>query len=638
MSTIEEVVGLVGGLAEVVKSQQHTTKEITAETQRQLQSLSKAVADLSLSVRPQNSSSSTLRLPQLILPEFTGREPLDRFIEQLTYILSSTSVSPKFWLNYLKQQCQKDARAFDIVCKFESEKAIQFSSTRTSDEFMTLYDQCLATLTAHRGVPKEQRIRELLATYYAMHQNPGESVSDFAHRFLETHHSLERLIPGIHRSSSPHTGDMELIHAFIMKLSPILSKELLSRDSPFSNLTAAIEAAKRYESVQHVLSPRDTPTPWTPESLLTATTQSASPVQQNLNSGQSGTKICWYFNKFHKAHCELPNNRCKFGFIHKCVQCSKSNCKKFLHNFHDSTRNKPSRGQIHVQPRGTFKHTSHDSRNSPPESRYSVSPRIHSNYAHINTDHDAFIVDTVKKVFNDSIVSLKQDLSASIAQEVEKRLPFSTSTHLPEATPQDPLYSMPAVSALTSSLALSTLRLSDKNILWTKVTSAGLSLPLPLDSCCSVSLVSQKHAAHVARQHPNLKFTKLEQHVPVSAAGPTSNLHAVGIMEVPIVWENGRSVIFTMLVVPNLTWPILFGQNHLRKTDARIYSKDLRVYFADSDMNFEISCYDSNPLSVFPSMQYQGSIPSASSANTTCLATSLPKSSRGIRQVLLRKG
>ena len=100
-------------------------------------------------------------------------------------------------------------------------------------------------------------------------------------------------------------------------------------------------------------------------------------------------------------------------------------------------------------------------------------------------------------------------------------------------------------------------------------------------------------------------------------------------MEVPIVWENGRSVIFIMLVVPNLTWPILFGQNHLRKTDARIYSKDLRVYFADSDMNFEISCYDSNPLSGFPSMQCQGSILSASSVNITCLATSLPKSSGG---------
>ena len=164
----------------------------------------------------------------------------------------------------------------------------------------------------------------------------------------------------------------------------------------------------------------------------------------------------------------------------------------------------------------------------------------------------------------------------------------------------------------------------------------GLSLLLPFDSCCLVSLVSQKHAAHIAHQDPNLKFTKLEQHTPVSAPGPTSNLQAVGIMEVPIVWGNGRSVIFTMLVVSNLTWPILFWQNHLRKTDARIYSKDLKVYFADSAMNFEISCYDSNPLLVFTSMTCQDSVPPASSANITCLVTLLPKSSGGSQPVLLR--
>ncbi len=82
--------------------------------------------------------------------------------------------------------------------------------------------------------------------------------------------------------------------------------------------------------------------------------------------------------------------------------------------------------------------------------------------------------------------------------------------------------------------------------------SAGRSLPLPLDTCCSVSIVSEKQADRVATHHPHLRFTKLEQHVPVSVAGPNSKLWAVGIMQVPIVWENGRSVTFTMLVVPNL--------------------------------------------------------------------------------------
>ena len=35
--------------------------------------------------------------------------------------------------------------------------------------------------------------------------------------------------------------------------------------------------------------------------------------------------------------------------------------------------------------------------------------------------------------------------------------------------------------------------LSSRNILWTRVKSGSLSLPLPIDSCCSLSLVSGSH-------------------------------------------------------------------------------------------------------------------------------------------------
>ena len=125
---------------------------------------------------------------------------------------------------------------------------------------------------------------------------------------------------------------------------------------------------------------------------------------------------------------------------------------------------------------------------------------------------------------------------------------------------------MPATTSLPLNASFSVSDLADKNILWAKVTSAGVSLPLPLDSCCSVSLVSQNHAETVVKFNPALQFTKVEQSIPVSVAGPNSSFRAVGILQVPIVWETGKSAIFTMLVVPNLTWPILFGQNHLRKT------------------------------------------------------------------------
>ena len=67
----------------------------------------------------------------------------------------------------------------------------------------------------------------------------------------------------------------------------------------------------------------------------------------------------------------------------------------------------------------------------------------------------------------------------------------------------------------------------------------------------------------------------------------------------PIVWETGKSAIFTMLVVPNVTWRILFGQSHLCKTDADIYSMDLRVFFAHPNLNFEVKCYDTNLIHAF---------------------------------------
>ena len=72
-------------------------------------------------------------------------------------------------------------------------------------------------------------------------------MSNSAHRFLETKRSLEKLLPGIH--TSPDGQQLELIHAFAMKLHPPISKDLLSRDEPFKYLSVSIEAAKRHESV-----------------------------------------------------------------------------------------------------------------------------------------------------------------------------------------------------------------------------------------------------------------------------------------------------------------------------------------------------------------------------------------------------
>ena len=52
------------------------------------------------------------------------------------------------------------------------------------------------------------------------------------------------------------------------------------------------------------------------------------------------------------------------------------------------------------------------------------------------------------------------------------------------------VYSQSAITAVPNHLEISDLDLANKNILWTRVTSAGIPLPLPIDSCYSLSLVS----------------------------------------------------------------------------------------------------------------------------------------------------
>ena len=80
MATSEEVISIIGGLTDAIRAQHRSSKEVASRTQDQIQELSQAVAELSTSVRTQSSSSaSTLRLPPLSLPEFSGGEFLDRF-------------------------------------------------------------------------------------------------------------------------------------------------------------------------------------------------------------------------------------------------------------------------------------------------------------------------------------------------------------------------------------------------------------------------------------------------------------------------------------------------------------------------------------------------------------------------------
>ena len=196
--------------------------------------------------------------------------------------------------------------------------------------------------------------------------------------------------------------------------------------------------------------------------------------------------------------------------------------------------------------------------------------------------------------------------------------------------------------ALPNHISLSKLQLGKKNILRTPITSSGI--PLPLDTCCSLSLVSKAHADIVCQKYPVVQFTKLDKPLPVAMATPESQLSAIGIILVPIVWETGKPCTFSMLVVPRLVWPILFGQNHLDMIGAETSHTKRVVTFTDPDLNFSVSCPNENPLDLYPRLGNPYSISPSSGTSSAqvitpvCMLTSTPTPSQPSAPIKLHQG
>ena len=190
-------------------------------------------------------------MPNLVLPIYTGHEHLDRFLTQLESILKASGVPTQYWLTNLKQQTQKDSRAFDAICEAETSniKLLGEDPSKASpDEFLHLNETCVTALKAKCSKPRDQQLRELLSAYYTMRQQNDESMADFAHRFTETQNELEKLLPNIHRTpASDVNTDIKLITAFTIKLKNHIVKELISRDVKHTSLQAVISAAECFE-------------------------------------------------------------------------------------------------------------------------------------------------------------------------------------------------------------------------------------------------------------------------------------------------------------------------------------------------------------------------------------------------------
>ena len=175
MPVADEASGLIKGLAEVVKSQQHVQQTALQQTNDQFQTLSNTVASLTQKLPSSSavSHSPTLCWPDLVLPIYTGRKHLHCFLTQLESILKSSGVPTQYWLTYLKQQTQTDSRAFDAICEAETSniKLLGEDPSKASpDEFLHLSETCVAAFKAKRVKPRDQQLRELLSAYYTIRQ------------------------------------------------------------------------------------------------------------------------------------------------------------------------------------------------------------------------------------------------------------------------------------------------------------------------------------------------------------------------------------------------------------------------------------------------------------------------------------
>ena len=260
----------------------------------------------------------------------------------------------------MKQQIQKDARAYDAVSQAEEQHPnilhTNHDSSPSHKAYLDYFNAIKETLIQKRGKPKDEKVRELLHEYYTMVQGRDEPVSQFAHRFLEIQHSLEKLIPNIHYT--PDKKDTE--HAFLIKLRPHIAKHLASRDFDFISVQSVIEIAERYDKQFGSPFPGSRQAMYADpfredKAMLKLSTErprcydcgksghfkkncktaNATVDRSNLNVTKKQPEICNLYNRYSKPNCLIQSGdilKCKFDNIHKCSVCSRSSCASYKRN------------------------------------------------------------------------------------------------------------------------------------------------------------------------------------------------------------------------------------------------------------------------------------------------------------------
>ena len=236
-ATIEELQGVVAGLSEVVKGLVNTVQQQSALLQAHTTASTSQANSADTTSGSNNQHLSTLRLPTLQLPTFrqdkTAQDDIAEFLERFQ---EQTSHLPaKIRLSLLEQQVVGEwPRSVLSFCR-----GSEGFSDKSAEEQLNSF---ISSLRDEFQEPPDAKCRRLAAELSAMKQDPSENVDEFAFKYKNTLHQLDKLGESLTKSCPTYVTSQ-----FISKLQPHLTQHLVLQAHQVTQLDKAIEAARRIE-------------------------------------------------------------------------------------------------------------------------------------------------------------------------------------------------------------------------------------------------------------------------------------------------------------------------------------------------------------------------------------------------------
>ena len=260
------------------------------------------------------------------------------------------------------------------------------------------------------------------------------------------------------------------------------------------------------------------------------------------------SNICRDYNRFEHTACCTADGSCIYHHKHVCIFRNSTECKAYNH-IH------PKHIQIAQQ---------------------KLSQR------------NAVILENLKNLSN-LVNGLKEKLDTIAKDSVQEKFTPSSAPGKISGLPKQHEESEDSTTSHASEGNNVYNILKNNGSLAIPVISAKRQIMMGISPSFPLSAVSLKHANEIAIL-PTALVVPLNSDNMHFTAVDSSSLKPCGTMNVPITFENRRTFFFLMVVIPNLSNDLIFGQNHLRKTDAEIHHAKLKISFRDPAMSFETNC------------------------------------------------